>query len=46
MKDELWNCFEKSGMISDYLKYKGYPGSDFNGTDDSQGNSNKRTPVR
>lgn len=46
MKDSLWDLFEKSGKISDYLRYKGYPGSDENGTYNSQRTGNKGTSVR
>jgi len=43
MKNDLWNAFEKSGRIEDYLKYKGYPGCDSDADDNGQWGSNKRT---
>lgn len=44
-KNELWNEFEKTGKIEDYLKYKldGEPvveNEEINETVESQGNSN------
>ena len=45
MENELWDSFEKSGKRSDYLRYKGYPGSDCDAADNSQWRSDKRTSV-
>ncbi len=41
MDNDLWYQFEHSGKITDYLRYKGYPGSsDLNADDIRQRNSN------
>ena len=40
MDNDLWYQFEHSGKIADYLRYKGYPGSDLNDDDIRQRNSN------
>lgn len=46
MNDEFWDSFEKSGKISDYLRYKGYPGSDNYAADNGKRAGHKRTSVR
>ncbi len=46
MNNDLWSKFEKSGMVTDYLRYKGYFGSDKNDNDYCQRNSNQGTSVR
>ncbi len=40
MDNDLWYQFVRSGKIADYLRYKGYPGSDLYADDISQRNSN------
>ncbi len=38
MNNDLWNEFEKSGKVSDYLRYKGYFGSGKDDNDHFKGN--------